>query len=142
MTEVPEKCNMNVVLDKGLTPNEQYKHYNGAALDHIVPRCGTVGCIAGWTSEIYGFDPTDFSGYPRWSREAGARMQFAAAVLGLNREEAARLFTEPRLAGRAGNPSAWPLDLAKEYEAATTVREKAAVIRRRADRFIVTGGAE
>jgi len=108
------------------------------------PTCHTVGCIAGWSSLLSVKEGIPDNLYDRvmlmtWS--AGRK------ALGLYKEEAERLFAEPRLALLPEdelhdhyNGNLWPLDLARAYVAATSAEERARITVERIELFIESGG--
>lgn len=56
------------------------------------PACGTVGCIAGWTTELR----------PQRSEKLLSIVDRAARVLGLNQEQATQLFHDGKLCTEQG----------------------------------------
>lgn len=115
------------------------------------PRCGTVGCIAGWTLMLdehnkqprkgWGAarvkilekfaDPVNWGAFPNWRKMALK----ARKLLGITREQAEGLF-------HVGN---WPADAQEAYEAADfrsspdRAKELARVVAKRINQFIRTG---
>jgi len=94
---------------------------------HLVqfPKCGTVACIAGWTSILGGATKVkEIDGYPPF---------VAADLLGIeDRGMANRLFHLPR----------WPSDFRADYAKARGQEERAEVAAKRIDHFIRTNGKE
>lgn len=89
-------------------------------LGQIVPKCGAVGCIAGWATGLGGGD------MEHANCETGARH------LGLDVEFGDRLFFVSR----------WPNSFSLRYLKAETLEEKAKITAGRIDHFIATKGAE
>lgn len=110
------------------------------------PRCGTVGCIAGWGALVALGEGTWQAMTPD---ERALRMSWGNGqdALELTDEEAGRLFREPKIALSPREVVryqgyVWPKDLAREHEDAKTPEQRANVTARRIDRFNETEGKE
>lgn len=110
--EEPNRLQMDIWLEAKRTPGAMvFDTYCDIpeAIEQVVPACGTVGCIAGWSAVLDGRE------YRFQSTER--------AFLGLENHE---LFF----------PDQWPEDLAEDYRLAKTAKEKAEVAARAIDRVI------
>lgn len=90
-----------------------------------IPKCGTVGCIAGWAINLTMPErvPEEFG--PEWAANT------AGAKLGLTAVQGARLFWVYK----------WPHDLTQALDATKPgTKEHALVVARRIRRFIRTNG--
>lgn len=114
IAEEPKRLNMGMIAK---TVDQENKNS---------PKCGTVGCIAGWACLLSGMDVNQAS----WSR--------AEELLDLDGDESFRLFDFP--SGSSGD--GWPHDLSKRYRKCTTRRGKANTAVARIERFIATKGEE
>jgi hypothetical protein len=102
--------------------------------DEDAPKCGTVGCIAGWAS-VLALPAMPAS--PKF-RASVMTWESGRIKLKLNCEEASRLFTEPDSEAHDG----WPVRFRTAYAKAKTHRGRARVTARRIEHFIKTGGKE
>lgn len=119
--EEPRRLNMNYLFRR-VEPN---------SID--APKCGTVGCIAGWACLLSNVDMEDTNDLWDTARD----------LLGLTMEESERLFSEPDIAiYNSGEQACWPYSLAEEYEDADTPKERAEVTVRRIKLFSDTNGEE
>lgn len=123
--EEPRRLNMDFLL----LPVSCLSHWDADAL----PPCGTVGCIAGWATflthgaeKAHEMDP--------WVE--------GMKILGLDDLQASRLFAAPEDAASYPDGATWPIDLAKDYIAATSPQERAQITADRIDLFVKTDGAK
>jgi hypothetical protein len=130
--EVPERLDMNTVFSVA-TPGDTWRS-GGFKARHLrewkVPSCGTVGCFAGWTDELFGEHNIFHS------------LSAARGLLGLTEAQASRLFTEPKLAFDKSYKSehVWPKDLALKYLDAKTPKGRFLALKARVERFLRTNG--
>lgn len=120
--EEPRRLNMDILF---LNLREEDIWF----YDLPAPPCNTVGCIAGFAAALSG--TRDLTSY-----------QGGMAALGLTREEAERLFTEPRHWNNMCFRYHWPEDYARAYLAATNPTGRAQATAARIDHFIATEGRE
>ena len=120
----PATLDMNEFLCRNLDLNMPYYHDNYAI--NKTPSCGTVGCIAGWTVQLY-----------RGPRSR-ARLMTAGRDLGLTKDQACRLF----FFKCHDDSQHWPQQFEDKYHAAKTPFARAKVTAKRIDHFIATKGAE
>lgn len=102
-----------------LTPGMPYKD------GHVVPACGTIGCIAGWVTALVADNP----------RNVDDPLDFAAHALGLDHDQKWILFDSVT----ATDDDYWPSRYAQAYVDAKTPRGRARVAARRIEHFIKTG---
>ena len=115
----PKRLDMLKLLMRG---REAVKCYG----KDMLPLCGTVGCIAGWTVEL------------GKGHRAKASITAAAKLLRLTDEQANRLFFFAFHCSR----SYWPANFEAAYDTATTDEARAQITSDRIDHFIRTKGAE
>jgi hypothetical protein len=105
------------------------------------PRCGTVGCIAGWSALLASpVIPATVAG-----RLALMGWDSGKKALELTESEVNRLFNEPWLVygpRKRDGAVGWPEKFAKAYLGAKTPRQRAGITARRIEHFIKTKGRE
>lgn len=132
---VPERADMNIIIQRG-KPGQKYIELYDDTIPREIPRCGAVGCLAGWSLELFGDDKA--------LDPITNQLKIAGDLLGLTSDERDRLFTEPRFAKdffHKGIPC-WPLLLAIRYMDAETLVEQVNVIHERVELFISSNGEE
>lgn len=126
-----------------------------------MPPCGTVGCIAGWTVFLSkpkivdvlaakAADSTvdtttqDGEAYVRVGQEqlSGDAIYSAQDILGLEPDQAKRLFYFSNMVSNMHGYYHWPLKFEDAYRNAKTPRARAKVTVERIEHFIKTNGAE
>lgn len=109
----------NIVKKKGRKYITKLDTTYGEPSIQILPSCGTVGCIAGWTALLA-------STLDRTYHYGDAR-----TLLGLSQTQASFLFF----------PSNWPLTYYYKYKLAKNQRERAKIVGQVIDLFIAGGGS-
>lgn len=130
--EEPKRYDQNTICDRYTKKVIAERLEWGGDIDHIPP-CRAIACIGGWVNVL--------TGHPR-----SQSLSLAARTLGLNHEQADRLFagidydlTEPSCTVPYRQ---WPDRFQKAYFEAQTAAQRARVAVRRIEHFIKTGGAE
>jgi hypothetical protein len=121
ITEEPRRLQMGGVIEH-MNPGVEFCEHRAK---FVVPKCGTVACIAGWAFILSGEGEVE-------SDRQGYVMLRAEELLGLTSGEGDRLFLEDW----------WPDLYLERWEAAETAQERARIAVKRIDHFIKTDGAE
>lgn len=116
--EEPNRIGMQDWLTFGLQPGNIFNHYRG----HLVPKCGTVGCIGGWASILFEDKQTksaeDDGGY------------YDSYIFAVGENSNSLFYTEE-----------WPTWLRESLNSSTSQQDYANVVSEAIDRFIDNGGS-
>jgi hypothetical protein len=111
--EEPNRLDMSTWLQELDPGTWVFDTYAPKSTDQVVPSCGTVGCIAGWSSLLRG----------RKTVSTTFEMDFL------------------RVSSNLFYPTRWPDTLQTAYEEATTPKEKAKITAKAID-LIIKGNGE